>query len=118
MRRIGLAVVLILSVPLAPFGAQGQQTGKTARIGILFVGPARTPEEQAAGALRGPFWPAMKDLGWVYGQNIVAERRYGESTDQLRAAATDLVRLKVDVLLVGTAGWPSFSSWKLKPSPS
>jgi mannose-1-phosphate guanylyltransferase len=28
----------------------------------------------------------MKDLGWVEGQNILVERRYGESTDQPRAA--------------------------------
>jgi putative ABC transport system substrate-binding protein len=45
----------------------------------------------------------MKDLGWVPGQNVVAERRYGESADQLRAAAADLVRLKVDVLVTPNA---------------
>jgi putative ABC transport system substrate-binding protein len=45
----------------------------------------------------------MKDLGWVPGQNVVAERRYGESADQLRAAAADLVSLKVDVLVTPNA---------------
>jgi hypothetical protein len=34
---------------------------------------------------------------------MVVERRFGESPDQLRAGAADLVRLKVDGLFVGGA---------------
>jgi putative ABC transport system substrate-binding protein len=64
-----------------------------------------------------PFWLAMKDLGWVYGQSIVAERRYGESADQLRAAAADLVRLKVDVLLVGSANLAKLLQLETKTIP-
>src|SRR5512138_2761468 len=97
MRLIGLAVVLAVSLALAPLVAEGQPAGKTARMGILVFGPAPSPEELARRST-DLFWQAMKDLGWVYGQNIVVERRYGESPDQLRAAAADLVRLKVDVL--------------------
>ena len=97
MRLIGLAVVLSVSLILTPLAVGAQPAGKTAQMGVLAVGPVQSPEEQASLATN-PFWRAMKDLGWVYGQNIVVERRYGESADQLRAAATDLVRLKVDVL--------------------
>jgi putative ABC transport system substrate-binding protein len=35
---------------------------------------------------------------------MVVERRFGQSADQLRTGAADLVRLKVDVLFVGSAG--------------
>jgi putative ABC transport system substrate-binding protein len=35
---------------------------------------------------------------------MIVERRFGESVDQLRTGAADLVRLKVDVLFVSSAG--------------
>ena len=46
----------------------------------------------------------MKELGWVEGQNLIVEWRGGESADQLRAAAKDLVRLQVDVIVTSGAG--------------
>src|SRR4029453_4622719 len=104
MRLIGVAVVLALSLTLAPLAVEAQPAGKTARMGSLVFGPAPSPEEQARLMSTSLFWQAMKDLGWVYGQNIVAERRYGESADQLRAGAADLVRLKVDVLYAPNGG--------------
>jgi len=45
----------------------------------------------------------MKELGWVYGKNVVAERTYGQTLEQLHAAAAELARLKVDVVLVRSA---------------
>jgi len=50
-----------------------------------------------------PFWMAMRELGWMEGQNMVVEHRWGQSPDQLGAAAAELVRLKVDVIVaIGT----------------
>jgi putative ABC transport system substrate-binding protein len=46
----------------------------------------------------------LKELGWLDGKNLVYEFRYGESADQLKAAAAELVRLKVDVLVTGSCG--------------
>jgi putative tryptophan/tyrosine transport system substrate-binding protein len=103
MRLIGLAVVLALSLTLSPFAVHAQPAGKTARIGSLVFGPSPNPEELRLMST-SPLWRAMKDLGWVYGQNIVVERRFGESADQLRAGAADLVGLKVDVLFAPSAG--------------
>src|SRR5262245_21227871 len=99
MDRRAFITVLGGSILAAPLAAEAQPAGKTARMGILLFGPAQSPEEQAKLIPTNLFWQAMKDLGWVYGQNIVAERRYGESPDQLRAAAADLVRLKVDIIV-------------------
>ena len=59
----------------------------------------------------------MRQLGWVDGENMVVERRFGESTDQLRAGAADLVHLKVDVLFVGSAGLAKLLQLETKTIP-
>jgi putative ABC transport system substrate-binding protein len=44
----------------------------------------------------------LRDLGWVEGQNIAIESRYADGKpDRLPDLAAELVRLKVDVILVG-----------------
>jgi len=88
----------------APLAAEAQSAGKMARVGILGIGPAPSPQELAKSVSTNPFWLSMRHLGWVDGQNMVVERRFGESAEQLRAGAADLVRLKVDVLFVASAG--------------
>ncbi len=84
----------------APLVARAQQVGKIARVGVLDFGRVPSPDEIA----KEPFSKAMREVGWVEGQNIVIERRYGESADQLHASAVELVRLKVDVLVVPSCG--------------
>src|SRR5215471_4056047 len=74
----------------APQFANAQRGERIARVGILYFGPSLSLEEQERRATWGPFWPTMKELGWVYGKNIVAERRYGETLEQLHAAAAEL----------------------------
>jgi putative ABC transport system substrate-binding protein len=59
----------------------------------------------------------MKELGWVEGQNLVVERRWGESDEQLRAGATDLVRMKVDVLVVQGLGLAGIAQLETKTIP-
>ena len=82
----------------APLAAQAQPAGKIGRVGFLGFGLAPSQEEVA----KSPFWLAMKQIGWVEGQNMVVERRYGESSDQVDAAAAELVRLKVDIIVTYT----------------
>jgi putative ABC transport system substrate-binding protein len=84
----------------APLAARAQQARKIVRVGIVLGGPTPSPEEIAKAAATSPFLLAMKELGWIEGQNMVVERRYGDSPDQRRAAIAALVRLQVDVLLV------------------
>jgi len=89
----------------APLAADAQQPGKVYRIGILRPGPRPSAMQIAEGRRNpSPFVSALKELGWLEGKNLVYEIRYGESADQLKAAAAELVRLKVDVLLVGSCG--------------
>jgi len=101
----------------APLAADAQKSEKMARVGVLGVGPTPSPEELAKSVSTNPLWLSMRQLGWVDGQNMVIERRFGESADQLRAGAADLVRLKIDVLFVGGAGLAKILQLETKTIP-
>jgi putative tryptophan/tyrosine transport system substrate-binding protein len=101
----------------APLAAEAQKSEKMARVGILGIGPAPSPQELAKSVSTNPFWLSMRQLGWVDGQNMVVERRFGESADQLRTGAADLVRLKVDVLFVSSAGLAKILQLETKTIP-
>jgi ABC-type uncharacterized transport system substrate-binding protein len=101
MRLIGLAVVVALGLFHAPLTAEAQQAGKVWRIGVLTSGAKDAPTPGIAQLTRG-----LRDLGYVDGRNFVLEVRYAEGrTDRFAALATELVDLKVDVLVaVSTPG--------------
>jgi putative ABC transport system substrate-binding protein len=101
----------------APFAAEAQKSEKMVRVGILNIGPAPSPQELTQSVSTNQFWLSMRQLGWVDGQNMVVERRFGESADQLRKGAADLVRLKVDVLFVGSAGLAKILQLETKTIP-
>ncbi len=101
----------------APLTAQAQKSEKLAHVGILGLGPTPSQQELAKSVSTNPFWLSMRQLGWVDGQNMVVERRFGESADQLRRGAADLVRLKVDVLFVSSAGLAKILQLETKTIP-
>jgi len=113
-RAFVAGAVAILAAPLA---AEAQKSEKMARVGILGIGPAPSPQELAKSVSTNPFWLSMRQLGWVDGQNMVVERRFGESAEQLREGAADLVRLKVDVLFVSGAGLAKILQLETKTIP-
>jgi putative ABC transport system substrate-binding protein len=96
-RRAFLSAIT-LSLLGEPLAARAQTAGKVWRVGALGFGVPASPEEIA----KQPFWVAMKELGWIEGQTMVVEQRYGKSGDQLDAAAAELVRLKVDIIVAFT----------------
>jgi putative ABC transport system substrate-binding protein len=112
MRLIELAVILTLSLALAPPGAQAQQTGKVYRIGVLSSG---APLIDAAGSEpRNPIFRAflqgLSELGYVEGQNVVIELRFAEGmVERIPVIAAELARLKVDVIV---APGPALASLK------
>jgi len=86
-----------------PFPARAQQAGKIFRIGILDPSTA-----SGSAVLWGAFRQELCKLGWIEGKNITIEYRFGEQkSERLPELAADLVRLKVDLIVV-TAG-PSAS---------
>jgi putative ABC transport system substrate-binding protein len=100
-----------------PFAAEAQKSEKMARVGILGFGPVPSPQELAKSVSTNPFWMSMRELGWVDGQNMLVERRFGESVDQCRRGAADLVGLKVDVLFVSGAGLAKILQMETKTIP-
>jgi putative ABC transport system substrate-binding protein len=101
----------------APVAAEGRKSEKLAHVGILGLGPAPSPQELAKSVSTNPFWLSMRQLGWVDGQNMAVERRFGESADELRRGAADLVRLKVNVLFVSSAGLAKILQLETKTIP-
>jgi len=101
MRLIGLAVVLALSFVLAPLAAEGQEPGKVYRIGVIWGAAPNTPVSQRN---YQAFDQGLRERGWVEGQNTIIERRYAEGRAERHPdLATELVRLKVDVIVINGA---------------
>ena len=78
-----------------PFPAQAQQPKKVPRIGYLSNSDAATGFRRAE-AIR----LALRERGYIEGQNIAFEYRYTEGKrDRLPELTAELVRLKVDIIL-------------------
>src|SRR5215813_9970390 len=77
-----------------PLAAAAQPVGKVYRLGYLSAGGTSLNSPYAQALRQG-----LRDLGWVEGQNIVIEFRSADQFDRLPALATELVRLKVDVIV-------------------
>jgi ABC-type uncharacterized transport system substrate-binding protein len=74
-----------------------QQPKKVPHIGYL------TSTDPATESIRfEPFRAALRELGYIEGQNIAIEYRYAEGkADRFSALVAELVRLRVDIILVG-----------------
>ena len=108
MRKAGVLSILFVLVPLAvAVIAEAQQTGKIAHIGFLDSSTA-----SGSAVLLDAFWQEMHKLGWIEGKNITIEYRFAEQkSERLPELAADLVRLKVDLILV-TAEPPASAAKK------
>jgi len=79
--------------------AHAQQPAKVPRIGYLSQFDPTT-ESARAEAIR----KALRDLGYIEGQNIATEYRYTQGKpDRYHELATELVRLKVDIIVAAGA---------------
>jgi putative tryptophan/tyrosine transport system substrate-binding protein len=88
------AVVILVFVHLA----EAQQTGKIFRIGILDGSTA-----SGSAVLLEAFRQEMSKLGWIEGKSITFEYRFAEQkNERLPELAADLVRLKVDLIVVAS----------------
>ena len=97
---IGLILTLALGLLVAPFCSNAQQPGKVYRIGFLTAFSLSFPSPAAFRPALDAFWQRLRELGWVEGQNIVGEYRWAEGRfERLPALATELVQLKVDLIV-------------------
>ena len=99
-RRI--TVLTLFAVLFALCGSVGaQQPTKILRIGFMDTGTA-----SGMAVLVDAFRQELSKLGWVEGKNITIEYRFAESKGDkhLKELAADLVRLKVDLIVVSSGG--------------
>src|ERR1043166_3713321 len=90
-------VALTLSMLMASRAVEAQQVGQVSRIGYLGARTVSTSGDSVAAFQQG-----LRGLGYVEGQNLVMEYRWGEGkVERLPDLAAELVRLKVDVIVAG-----------------
>ena len=97
MKKAGVSSILFVVILLAvAVIAEAQQTRSVTRIGYLSsVNPAN--ESARAEGIR----LALRERGYIEGQNIAIEYRYGEGKiDRYPELANELVRLKNDIIVV------------------
>jgi putative tryptophan/tyrosine transport system substrate-binding protein len=84
------AMLFALCVPAA-----AQQSKKVPRIGYLAVSDAASDFARSES-----FRLALRELGYIEGQNIAIEYRHAEAKrDRFPELAAELVRLKVDIIV-------------------
>jgi putative tryptophan/tyrosine transport system substrate-binding protein len=84
----------------APLAVEAQQAGKVPRVGVLSRGSRSDPVPRAVDAVE----QGLRELGYVEGQSIAIEYRFAEGkAERLPDLATELVRLRVDVIVATVA---------------
>jgi len=97
MRRRAFITLLGGAAAAWPLAARAQQAGKVWRIGVLSGASRETAFTNYEGFLQG-----MRELGYVEGRDFVMEYRFAEGQyERFPDFAAELVRLNVDVILVG-----------------
>ena len=93
--------LLAASVLISFHPALAQQPKKVHRIGYLSSGNPTSESIRSE-----PIRQALREIGYIEGQNITFEYRYGEGKiDRYSALAAELVGLKVDIIVVGVGVW-------------
>jgi putative tryptophan/tyrosine transport system substrate-binding protein len=87
----GTGVVLLAT----PLGAGAQQPGKVYRVGYMSV-----VSRQSAEPLMAIFLRALRDLGWIEGQNLLVEWRWADGkVERLSGFAAELAKLTADLIV-------------------
>jgi hypothetical protein len=75
-----------------PVGVHAQSAARIARVGYLtLLSPSSVDDAFAEG---------LHHLGWIEGQNILIERRFGAGNiERLKKSAAELVEIKVDIIV-------------------
>lgn len=94
--RAAFAATVALGLLGAPLAADAQQAGKVYRIGYLSVSQVEFDRSWV-----GAFRDGLRKLGYVEGQNLAIEQRHAAGhSERLPELAAELLRLKIDILVV------------------
>jgi len=102
MKRAAVPSILVAVMLLAlGVAAEAQQPKKVPRIGYLSSADAARESTRSEVIRR-----ALRELGYIEGQNIATEYRYGEGKpDRYPELAAELVRLKVNIIVAAGGAW-------------
>jgi putative tryptophan/tyrosine transport system substrate-binding protein len=109
-------IALLGSTAALPLTARAQQATKTPRIG--FLAPGHSEGTDASRVTLNSLVLGLRELGYIEGQNIAVERRFGEfDSDRLRDLAAELAESQVDVIVAfsTTAALPAKRATSLIP---
>jgi putative ABC transport system substrate-binding protein len=91
-RTVGLILIVVLGLLMAPLPAEAQPARKVWRIGYL-AGSPRVPQIEA-------FIQGLRELGYVEGHNLVLDLKLAHGhLERLPALATELVASQPDVIV-------------------
>jgi putative tryptophan/tyrosine transport system substrate-binding protein len=100
MTRLEFIAAVTLSLVGAPVAAGAQPAGNVARIGLLATTGSASPTSRSCGVA---FRQALRELGWIEGQNIGFEYRTAEgAVERLPVLAEELARLKVKLIVANS----------------
>ena len=101
-RKLAGVFAIVLALTFGGARAEVQQPGKVPRLGYLSPVDPASDSDRAEGIRL-----ALRELGYIEGQNIAVEYRYAEGkNDRLPELAAELVRLKVDIIVVAAGDVP------------
>jgi putative ABC transport system substrate-binding protein len=104
--------ISLLGAVAWPLAARAQQAGKLPTIGFLGT---NTPSAQSRWT--AAFVQRLRELGWIEGRTFAIEYRWAEGrSERFLELATDIVRLKVDVIVTtGAAVIPAKQATSVVP---
>jgi len=95
MERRAFISGITVGLLAAPLAADAQQPGKVYRVGYMSV-----VSRQSAAPLMSIFLRALRDLGWIEGQNLLVEWRWADGkVERLSGFAAELAKLNVDLIV-------------------
>ncbi|MFC5519919.1 hypothetical protein [Polaromonas jejuensis] len=114
---IALTAIVFLGLTAAPRFSTAQQAASTARIGLI-LNSAFSPRATASTAGNGipaqatpaleAFRQGLCELGYVEGENLALEVRYGAGqVERLPGLAAELVKFEMNVIAMTSANTPS-----------
>jgi putative ABC transport system substrate-binding protein len=96
MDRRRFLLTSLVGACAAPLAAAAQPARKVWRVGYLGDGP----RAERLGINFEPFRDGLRELGYIEGQNVIIEERWTDGkAERVADLATELVRLKVDVIV-------------------
>jgi ABC-type uncharacterized transport system substrate-binding protein len=100
LNRRAFLLGAISAAAVEPLAVRAQQVSSLPRVGILSISSRESPDTLAPQRV---LQQALRDLGYVEGQNVILEYRWADGkVERLRELAAELARLDVDVIIAGS----------------